>query len=53
MLGEIIEQFAKDIKRMIQKIDLENNWNNAQKIYSFTKGLRDDIYKKMFSILAT
>src|SRR4051794_16205363 len=50
--GETVEQFAKEIKAMIKKIDPDNAWGDAQKTYAFTKGLNDDIYEKMSPVLA-
>src|SRR2546430_14603223 len=35
-----------------KKIDVGNNWDDAQKTYSFTKGLRDEIFDKMSPVLA-
>src|SRR5947209_6704028 len=50
--GETVEQFAKEIKSMIKKIDPDNGWGEAQKTYAFTKGLNDDIYEKLSPVLA-
>ncbi len=50
--GETVEQFSKKIKAMIKKIDPENGWGDAQKVYAFTKGLNDEIYEKMSPVLA-
>src|SRR5205823_11839458 len=50
--GETVEQYATNVKKLIKKIDVGNNWDDAQKTYSFTKGLRDEIFDKMSPVLA-
>ena len=43
--GETVEAYAKEIKRLIRRIDVDNNWSDAQKVYSFTKGLAPEVYQ--------
>ena len=50
--GESVEHYAQDVRGMIQKIAPGNEWTDEQKAYSFTKGLRDEIYERMSPILA-
>src|SRR6266516_3036483 len=49
---EKVKQYATNVKKLIKKIDVGNNWDDAQKTYSFTKGLRDEIFDKMSPVLA-
>jgi len=49
--GETVEQYAKDIKRLIKRIDPQNDWEDTQKVYSFTKGLKDDTYRQLAPVL--
>lgn len=50
--GETVDNYAKDIKKLIKRIDAGNNWDNAQKVYSFTKGLLPDTYTKLSPVIA-
>ena len=51
MPEETVEQYAKDIKRLIKRIDPQDNWKDTQKVYSFTKELKDDTYRQLASVL--
>ncbi|CAG8777613.1 18196_t:CDS:2, partial [Dentiscutata erythropus] len=42
-LGETVEQYANDVKKLIKRIDGENRWSNDEKVWHFLKGLRKDI----------
>ena len=46
-LSEPIDKYALDIKRLIKRIDLENHWNESDKVYQFTKGLRREIASQL------
>lgn len=40
---ETVDQYALAIKKLIKRVDPNNNWNPADEIYQFTKGLRREI----------
>jgi len=40
---ESIDQYAQAIKKLIRRIDHDDNWSEADRIYNFTKGLRKEI----------
>ncbi|RHZ79025.1 hypothetical protein Glove_152g60 [Diversispora epigaea] len=40
---ESIDQYAQAIKKLIRRIDYDNNWSESDRIYNFTKGLRKEI----------
>ena len=42
-LGETVEQYANDIKKLIKRIDNRNRWSEDEKVWQFLKGLRKDI----------
>ena len=42
-LGETVEQYANDIKKLIKRIDGNNRWTEDEKVWQFLKGLRKDI----------
>jgi hypothetical protein len=42
-LGETVEQYANDIKKLIKRIDGNNRWSEDEKVWQFLKGLRKDI----------
>src|SRR3954447_17465405 len=42
-LGETVEQYSNDIKKLIKRIDGNNRWSEDEKVWQFLKGLRKDI----------
>jgi len=42
-LGESVEQYSNDIKKLIKRIDGNNRWSEDEKVWQFLKGLRKDI----------
>ncbi|KAG9294940.1 hypothetical protein G9A89_017734 [Geosiphon pyriformis] len=42
--GEIVTEYAKAIRKLIKCVDSGRNWTEKQKIYSFTKRLRTNLY---------
>jgi hypothetical protein len=42
-LTKLVDKYALDVKRLIKRIDFDNQWSEADKIYQFTKGLRKEI----------
>ncbi|KAG9290765.1 hypothetical protein G9A89_011728 [Geosiphon pyriformis] len=51
-LGEVVTEYAKTIRKLIKQVDSGRNWTEEQKIYSFTKGLRTDLFYALWSLLA-
>jgi hypothetical protein len=41
--GETVDHYAMAIKKLIRRVDPNDNWNPSDKIYQFTKGLRREI----------
>ena len=41
--SETVDHYAMAIKRLIKRVDPDENWNSSDKIYQFTKGLRREI----------
>ncbi|CAG8802735.1 20391_t:CDS:2, partial [Dentiscutata erythropus] len=42
-VGESIDHYAQDIKRLIKRVDHQENWSEQDKIYQFMKRLRREI----------
>ena len=42
-VGKSIDHYAQDIKRLIKRVDHQENWSEQDKIYQFMKGLRREI----------
>jgi len=42
-LGETVEQYSNDIKKLIKRIDGNNRWSEDEKVWQFLKGLRKDV----------
>jgi Retrotransposon gag protein/Zinc knuckle len=46
-LTETVDKYALDVKKLIKRIDIDNQWSEADKIYQFTKGLRREIASQL------
>src|SRR6185295_762198 len=52
VVGETVDHYAQDIKRLIKRVDHQEHWNEQDKIYQFTKGLRRKITFQVRPLLA-
>ncbi|KAG9306106.1 hypothetical protein G9A89_016010 [Geosiphon pyriformis] len=50
--GEVVTEYAKAIRKLIECIDSGRNWTKEQKIHSFTKRLRTDLSYAFWPLLA-
>ena len=41
--SEIVEQYAKNIRHLIKRLDYNNHWTNEEWIHMFTKGLKPEL----------
>ncbi|KAG9301626.1 hypothetical protein G9A89_016696 [Geosiphon pyriformis] len=49
--GKVVTKYAKAIKKLIKKVNSERNWTKKQKIHSFTKGLRTNLFYALWLLL--
>src|SRR6185436_2185278 len=52
VVGETVDHYAQDIKRLIKQVDHQEHWSEQDKIYQFTKGLRREIAFQVCPLLA-
>ncbi|KAG9299775.1 hypothetical protein G9A89_013135 [Geosiphon pyriformis] len=50
--GKVITEYAKTIRKLIKRVDSERNWTEEQKIHSFIKRLRTDLFYALWPLLA-
>ncbi|KAG9298154.1 hypothetical protein G9A89_000031 [Geosiphon pyriformis] len=50
--GKVVIEYVKAIRKLIKCVDSERNWTEEQKIHSFTKRLRTDLYYALWPLLA-
>lgn len=43
LLGETVDHYAIDIKKLIKRIDHREQWSEQDKVYQFMKGLRREV----------
>ncbi|KAG9298394.1 hypothetical protein G9A89_000393 [Geosiphon pyriformis] len=51
-LEEVVTEYAKAIRKLIKHVDSGRNWTEEQKIYSFMKGLKTDLFYAFWPLLA-
>ncbi|KAG9294162.1 hypothetical protein G9A89_021521 [Geosiphon pyriformis] len=49
--NEVVTEYAKAIRKLIKRVNSEKNWTEKQKIHSFTKKLRTDLFYALWSLL--
>ncbi|KAG9306338.1 hypothetical protein G9A89_018221 [Geosiphon pyriformis] len=49
---EVVTKYAKAIRKLIKCVDSGRNWTEEQKIHSFTKGLKTDLFYAFWPLLA-
>ena len=52
VIGETVDHYVQDIKRLIKRVDHQEHWSEQDKIYQFTKGLRREIAFQVRPLLA-
>src|SRR6185436_11108817 len=50
-IGETVDHYAQDIKRLIKRVDHQENWSEQDKVYQFMKGLRREIAYQICPLL--